>query len=385
MSAGIPGFATPEGTRGYAAVHGAHAGEGHYSDLLRSRIRLSSIGVGTFPGAPSEDVDAAVGATVSRALQGGINVVDTAAHYRYGRALAAVGAGLRDAFLRGVPREAVFLVSKGGFLTFRGGPPKSWDAWFDTEIMGQGLGSRAETANRAHVLSPAYANYQIELSRSLMGVETLDCFLVDQPEVHIPGIGKERLNKALLLVFQVLERAVRENRIRYYGISTFDGFRVATDEPMFQSLTSMLGLAEKAAEAVEAVEARDGARHHFRIVQMPFNQVMLEGFTRFNQATGQGNVASTLQAAHQLRLYAMGCHGMLKGNLAQQSAETVARALPELSPARRAIQFNRSTPGLGTSLFGISSPAHLDDLLAVTDMAPLTRERYLAMFSRAQE
>ena len=34
-------------------------------------------------------------------------------------------------------------------------------------------------------------------------------------------------------------------------------------------------------------------------------------------------------------------------------------------PAQRALQFNRSTPGLGTSLVGISSPEHLDDVLAV--------------------
>ncbi len=382
MNPAIEGFATPAATRAYAAVHGAHAGEGHYSDFLRTRIRLSSLGVGTFPGAASPDVDASVGVLVSSALRAGINVIDTAAHYRYGRALAAVGAGLRDAILRGVPREAVFVVSKGGFLTFRGGWPKDWDAWFETEIEDQGLGSRADTADRAHLLSPAYINYQIELSRSLIGVDTLDAFLVDQPEVHIRRLGKEPTNRLLLGVFEVLERAVRENRIRCYGISTFYGFRVETDHPLFQSLTSMLGLAEKA--AAEA-EGKPSGRHHFKIVQMPFNQVMLEGFTRFNQATGQGNVASTLQGAHQLHVYTMASHGMLKGKLAEQSADSIAEGFPELSPARRAIQFNRSTPGLGTSLFGLSRAEHLEDLIAVMDTHPMKRERFLAMFRRAED
>jgi diketogulonate reductase-like aldo/keto reductase len=78
-------------------------------------------------------------------------------------------------------------------------------------------------------------NYQIELSRSLMGVETLDAFLVDQPEVHIPEIGKEMTNRRLEPVFALLERAVRENRIRAYGISTFEGFRVETDAPRCSS------------------------------------------------------------------------------------------------------------------------------------------------------
>jgi hypothetical protein len=33
-----------------------------------------------------------------------------------------------------------------------------------------------------------------------MGVETLDAFLVDQPEVHIPVIGKEATNRKLARV-----------------------------------------------------------------------------------------------------------------------------------------------------------------------------------------
>ncbi len=376
----VKGHATPEGTKAYAEQH-AVLGEGHFSDFLKTRMRLSSIGVGTFPGAASEETDAAVAAIVSRALLGGINVVDTAAHYRYGRALAAVGAGVRDALTRGVPREAMFLVSKGGFLTLRGGPPQDMAAWFEENIVTPGLGSREDLAKGAHLLTPAYIDYQLELSRSLMGVETLDAFLVDQPEVHIPEIGKEALNRKLLPVFMQLERAVQQGRIGCYGISTFDGFRVATDAPLFQSLTSMLGLAETA--AAEAA-GKEGARHHFRLVQMPFNQAMLEAFTRFNQATGQGNVAATLQAAYQLRVYVMASHTLLKGHLARQSIDVLRQYIPQLAnDAQRAIQFNRSTPGLGTALVGMSTPAHLDDVLAVAALAPLPRATYLKMFEKA--
>ncbi|QKT05079.1 aldo/keto reductase [Ectothiorhodospiraceae bacterium 2226] len=380
----IKGHANPAATRAYADAHlgDGSAGEGHYSDFLKTRIRLSSIGIGTFPGEATPEVDAAVSAIVARALQSGINVIDTGAHYRYGRALAAVGAGVRTALAAGVPREAMFLISKGGFLTLRGGPPEDPVQWFQREIVGQGLGTTEDLANNAHLLTPEYIDYQIELSRTLMGVETLDAFLVDQPEIHIPVIGKGALNDKLLKVYTRLEQAVLEGRIRCYGISTFNGERVETDDPLFQSITSQLGLAEKAAQEATG---QDGARHHFRILQMPFNQVMLEGFTRFNHATGQGNVASTLQAAFQLKVYVMASHTMLKGHLAQQSADVVQQALATLpSAAQRAIQFNRSTPGLGTSLVGMSTPAHLDDALAVARLAPLERSAYLAMFSRAE-
>lgn len=377
----VPGSATPEGTARYVERHAGATAEGHYSDFLRTRIRLSSIGIGTFPGKATPAVDAGIATLVSQALQRGLNVIDSAAHYRYGRSVQAVGAGVRDALEHGVPREAMFLISKGGFLVLRDGVPQDFDAWFEREITAQGLGEREDLAKGVHLLSPAYIDYQIEFSRHRMGVATLDAFLIDQPEVHIPVIGKERLNQKLLKVFTLLERVVQEGRIRCYGISTFEGLRVETDHPLFQSLTSMLGLAEK---AVRAATGLDTARHHFKLVQMPFNQVMLEGFTRFNHATGQGNIASTLQAAHQLHVYVMASHTLLKGHLARQSLDVVQHSMPGLAnPAQRAIQFNRSTPGLGTTLVGMSDPAHLEDALAVVRTPLLEKQAYLAMYQRA--
>lgn len=381
----IPGFANAKATRQYAEAHerAGRAAPGHYSEFTRAKLRLSSLGVGTFGGAATAEVDAAISAIVARALTSGINVIDTAAHYRYGRSLAAVGAGVRTAIEAGVPREAMFLISKGGFLTLRGGPPGDMDAWFEREIVAQGLGRREDLAKGVHLLSPEYIHYQIELSRSLIGVETLDAFVIDQPEVHIGEIGKERTNQKLEAVFEVLERAVRDRKIRAYGISTFEGFRVETDAKMFQSLTSMKGLAERAAQTVTGDEF---ARDAFKLAMLPFNQVMLEGFTRFNTATGQGNVASPLQAAHQLEIFMIGSHTLLKGHLARASTDIVAQQLASLpNDAQRALQFNRSTPGLGVSLVGLSTPEHLDDLLAVAALPPLERKAYLSMYRRADD
>ncbi|WP_019591125.1 aldo/keto reductase [Thioalkalivibrio sp. ALE20] len=381
----IPGYANAKATRKYAEsfLADGRAAEGHYSEFSRARMRLSSLGIGTFGGAATAEVDAAISAIVARGLTEGINVVDTSAHYRYGRSLAAVGAGVRTALEAGVPREAMFLISKGGFLTLRGGQPDDMDAWFQREIEAPGMGTKEDLAKGAHLLTPEYIHYQMELSRSLMGVETLDAFIIDQPEVHIDEIGKERTNWKLEPVFEMLERAVRDKKIRAYGISTFEGFREETDAPVFQSLTSIQGLAQRAAQTVTGDEF---ARDHFKLAMLPFNQVMLEGFTRFNTATGQGNVASPLQAAHQLEIYMMASHTMLKGHLAQQSVEVVEKELAGLAnPAQRAMQFNRSTPGLGTSLVGMSTPEHLDDMLAVMREPMLDKKAYLGMFKKAEE
>ncbi len=44
----------------------------------------------------------------------------------------------------------------------------------------------------------------------------------------------------------------------------------------------------------------------------------------------------------------------------------------------------RGHRNLRTKLVGISTPAHLDDLLAVARIPPLARTEYLALFERAE-
>ncbi|MFZ5510093.1 MAG: aldo/keto reductase [Pseudomonadota bacterium] len=376
-NAAVAGYATRAGTEAYARHYGAACAPGHYSDFLNLHLKLSSLGVGSFPGAADDATDENYAQVVERALVSGINVVDTAAHYRYGRSARAVGAGLRRAFAAGVGRDQVFVIAKGGFLAFPEGPPADLEAWFEREIAYKGLGTRADLSG-VHLLSPQHIALQVDACRAALGLQTLDAFLVDQPEVHIPVIGKEQLNRKLQKAFAVLEQAVRDGRIRCYGIATFHGLRVATDHVLFQSLASLLALADKAARLVWRDE---GARHHFKLVEFPFNQAMTEAFTRFSQATGQGNIASTIQAAHQLGVYTVASHSLMKGHLARTCADGVRQALPDLAnDARRALQFNRSTPGLGTSLVGMATPVHLDDLLAVARTAPLGKEEYLRLY-----
>lgn len=374
----ITGAATRSGTAAFAAGPGAACGEGHFSDFLNLHFRLSSLGLGTFPGAATDEVDEAYASIVRDAALGGINVFDTAAHYRYGRSMYALGEGLRRAFAAGVGREQVFIVAKGGFLAFDDRPPADLPRWFDAHIAVRGLGSPGDLAGY-HLLTPQYLTSQIEAVREATGLATIDAFLVDQPELHIPASGKERMHQRLLAVFTALEQQVKLGTIGCYGISTFESFRVETDAPSFQSLTALLGLAEKAAAA-----NGPGTRHAFRIVQLPFNQAMTEGFTRFSQATGQGNVASAIQAAHQLRVYVMASHSLAKGLLARECSDAVRARLAALTnDARRALQFNRSTPGIGTSLVGVSTREHLEDVLAVARMAPLAKQDYLGLYERA--
>ena len=372
----IPGAANSLASKKYAERFiAAGLPEGHYSDFLNTRIKLSSLGVGTFPGAPDEVTDLAVAAIVAQALQSGINVVDTGANYRYGRAGRAVGAGIAKALQAGIQREEFFVLGKGGFLTFPEGKPDDLDRFFAQEVEGKGRGKKEDLAHGIHCLSPEYLLWQLDELRAQTGLATIDAFLVDQPEVQIPLIGKEQVYRKLIDVFAALEGAVAEGKLRHYGISTFHACRVETDNPLFQSMTSLLGLAEKA--------AGEGKRHHLRIVELPFNALMPEAYTRFSQVTGQGNIASTIQAAYQLKLTVMASHSLGKGLLGREEVPSLQQAMPDLAnAAQRAMQFVRSTPGIAVTLVGMSNPMHLSDFLAVAQQEPLQRQQFLAMFEK---
>ena len=58
--------------------------------------------------------------------------------------------------------------------------------------------------------------------------------------------------------------------------------------------------------------------------------------------------------------------------------EGLAERAPGLqTDAQRAIQFTRSTPGIGVALVGMSQAAHVRENLAVAEVPPLGAEAYV--------
>jgi aryl-alcohol dehydrogenase-like predicted oxidoreductase len=140
-----------------------------------------------------------------------------------------------------------------------------------------------------------------------------------------------------------------------------------------------MGLAEKAA-------GEGNHPHHFTTIQLPYNATQLEAFTRFNQATGKGNVASTLQAAFQLELFAMGSHSLRGGALVEEQPAILRQVMRDLpGPAERALQFARSTPGVGTALVSGERTEYVDSALTVSRTEPLDKQTFVRMFEKAED
>jgi len=51
--------------------------------------------------------------------------------------------------------------------------------------------------------------------------------------------------------------------------------------------------------------------------------------------------------------------------------------------AQRALQFARSTPGIGTALVGMKTPAHVDENATIATVSPMSWEHFQRLFSAA--
>ena len=72
-------------------------------------------------------------------------------------------------------------------------------------------------------------------------------------------LGKQDFDNKLAKAFESLERARSEGKIKHYGLSSWQAFRVAEDHPAHLSLHSVMRIAEKVG----------GKSHGLRFIQLP--------------------------------------------------------------------------------------------------------------------
>src|SRR6204780_1518299 len=131
---GKAGSATAEGTLRYAARFQGRAAAGHFREI-RGGLVLSSIGIGTYLGEPDEATDSGYTNAIVAAVEGGINVVDSAINYRLQRSERSVGAALKQLAGKSFSRDEIVLCTKAGFLTPDGDMPDDANEYFAREYI----------------------------------------------------------------------------------------------------------------------------------------------------------------------------------------------------------------------------------------------------------
>ncbi|WP_458189354.1 aldo/keto reductase [Haladaptatus sp. NG-WS-4] len=361
-------MATESGTDAYRRDHGDEFGRTYFRRL--GDVAVSSIGLGTYLGDPTDEVDDGYHDAIVTALEGGINVVDTAINYRCQRSERVVGRALNDA---DVDRDAVFVATKGGFVPFDGERPENPGAFVKEEYVDTGRIDTDDLVRGSHCIAPSYVDDQLNRSLDNLGLDTVDCYYVHNPETQLYSKSREAVYDQLEATFTRLEERAATGDIRHYGVATWTAFRVPKGHHDYLSLREIVSRARKAAKAAENTTT------HFRVVQLPFNVVMADAFTVESQEGPEGE-QSALWFAREAGLNVMTSASIAQGDLAAELPEDVAERLDGDTTAQRAINFARSAPGVTTSLVGASDPDHVRENLDAGRFDPMGADAFDTVF-----
>lgn len=364
----LPGHATPPGTLRYAARFQGRAAAGYFREAAGG-LHVSSIGIGTYLGEPDGATDKSYTEAVGAAVEGGINLIDSAINYRFQRSERSIGAALKSLVGKRFSRDEVVLCSKAGFLTPDGTMPEDPESYFSREFVERGIFRPEEIAAGCHCLAPRYLEDQLGRSLANLGVECVDVFYVHNPETQLSEISAEEFRRRIAEAFAFLESAVRAGKIGAYGLATWNSFRQDPKSHEYLSLAAMEQIAREAG----------GPDHHFRFLQLPINLAMPEALLKPNQVVN-GKTMAVVQAARALGITLITSAALLQGQLTRGLPSYIGAALGLKSNSAQALQFARSVPGVTTALVGMSRVDHVRANLEIMSAEPAPRDQFLKLF-----
>ena len=356
----ITGYATPEGTKKFAERQNqdSHKNYKNIHDLT-----LSNVGIGTYLGNPDTETDYVVQSAVKKSILGGINVIDSAINYRAQKAERSVGNAISQLVDNNdISREEIFVSTKNGYVTNDGDIKEDLMQYVMREYGKTGIVKEGDISPGYHCMTLPYLNDQLERSLKNLGLDCIDLMYLHnsvEGQTHIP---KEQFLKNLKDVFEFYEKKRKEGKIRFYGMATWECFRVTQENPLFLQLSEVMDL---------AIEV-GGTEHGFRFIQLPFNLMLDQAYMIKNHVIN-GKTISLLEAAQTFNLGVFTSVPLLQGKL------LTANVMPEFgdySTSVRLLQFVRSTPGVTAPLIGQKSESHVTENMDIMKIPPLSESEF---------
>jgi aryl-alcohol dehydrogenase-like predicted oxidoreductase len=333
--------------------------------------------LGTLRGSPGGVDDLLYRSVVGELLERGCNVFDTALSDRAQTSERALGHALRRAVREGITaRDEIVLISKGGQLTPNPdcayNPAVAQRDLYSTYIDSGIVDLREIT--RGHSMAPSFLLDQIERSRRNLGVETIDYYLVQEPEIHLRELGADGFRAALQRAFEALESAVARGWIAAYGLATWDGFLLPDSDRSHLSIVDLFDVALDVGSA----------DHHLRALQLPYGLAMGEGAVLESQLGPDGHSRAILDSLRDTGTAVFASAPLYGGRLVGHVPGFVRDAFPETpSEATTALQFVRSTAGVTTAVVGMRDTAHVEDNMRLRKIARARPELPARLFAQA--
>ncbi|MHA7734897.1 aldo/keto reductase [Nitrosopumilus sp. S6] len=362
----VSGYATPEGTKKFAENSGVN--QANFKEF--QNLTLSNVGIGTYLGDPDARTDELVTNAVKQSVLSGVNVLDTAINYRSQKAERSVGKAISELIEENkISRDQIFVSSKNGYVTNDADVQLGFWEYVKEEYTQKGVVQEGDITSGYHCMTTSYLSDQLDRSLKNLDLECIDLmYLHNAVEGQIKDVSKEQFLKNLQSVFELYEQKRNEGKIKFYGMATWECFRVPTDNPQYLSLEDTVDMARKAG----------GDDHGFRFIQLPFNLYYDQALLGKTQ-TIQNNPVSTLESATRLGIGVFTSVPLMQGRLLQPG---VMPEFSDLKPSMRALQFIRSSPGVIAPLVGQKSAEHVSENLEVMKIPPYTEDEFLNLVKK---
>ena len=362
----LHGHATASGTQRFMREYGRHAS--NYVEF--DSLRLSNVGMGTYLGEADDATDDLVMRAVADSAMAGINVFDTAINYRSQKAERALGRALaRLAGEGGITRESIFVSTKGGYVTGDADIPGDFWQHIREQYTEPGIIKEGGMSSQYHCMGVPFLQDQLRRSLANLGVDCIDLlYLHNLMEGQSRDASTPDIMERLYDILEWYESERAGGRIRYYGLATWESFRVGAGDPRHLNLESVLEMAQRAG----------GANHGLRFVQLPYNMYFDQALRSPTQ-TVRGRAVPFFEAAEALNMGVFTSVPLMQGRLLAPGT------LPDFGfggPSVRSLQFVRSTPGVLAPLVGHKSPQHVKENLQVMGMPPMDRPEFDALLKR---
>jgi len=362
----ITGYATSEGTKKFAGKQNEDIKK-NYKNI--QNLTLSNVGVGTYLGNPDSETDYLVQNAVKKSILSGVNVIDSAINYRAQKAERSVGNAIAQLIDNNdISREEIFVSTKNGYVTNDGDIKEDLMQYVMREYGKTGIVKEGDISPGYHCMTLPYLNDQLERSLKNLGLDCIDLMYLHNSVEGQTHISREQFLKNLKDVFNFYEKKRKDGKIRFYGMATWECFRVTQENPLFLQLSEVMDL---------AIEV-GGTEHGFRFIQLPFNLMLDQAYLTKNH-TVSGKTVSLLEAAQIFNLGVFTSVPLLQGKL------LTANVIPEFggyNTSVRLLQFVRSTPGITAPLIGQKSESHVDENMNVMKIPPLSKLEFDNLLKR---
>jgi aryl-alcohol dehydrogenase-like predicted oxidoreductase len=362
----VSGFATSEGTQTFTQKSSVNP----LNFNTFENLHLSNIGIGTYLGDPDKKTDELVKNAVKQSILSGVNVIDTAINYRSQKAERAVGKAISELIEEGkISRDQIFVSSKNGYVTNDADVQLGFWEYVKEEYSKKGIIQEGDVTSGYHCMTVPYLSDQLDRSLKNLDLECIDLmYFHNGIEGQIKDISKEQFLENLKSVFELYEQKRDEGKIKFYGMATWECFRVVKENPQYLSLEDVVEMAKKIG----------GDNHGFKFIQLPYNMNYDQALISKNQ-TIRSKPVSILESAVTLGIGVFTSVPFMQGRLL---APGVMPDFNDLKPSLRALQFIRSSPGVLAPLVGQKSPEHVLENLEIMNIPPLTLDDFLDLVKK---